>query len=876
MRILLFVFVILLTFIPVAFTQELLVRSDKYFTELFLRLNQKDIASVDKKDGVLTIFFSKNIKQPFKKDFNDKFIKSAVATENKFIINLQPNTDVSIVNDVEGIKIVTSAKKTNSDIFLSYGIGNPLLTSEKSPEEDAAQRAKLDEAEKYITEKRFVEAARVLSNLVEVTKNDFYKQEALYRLGQTYMLLSQLNDAYLSNAYNAFDEFARLYPDNFRSIDALQRAAEAKEKSNQLFEAINAYKRIFDSSQDMETKRKALSKIAELYRTIGQYEKAIEVYETYLKTFRSGSDAILADIGQIYYDLKDLNSAYERFSQLDIDKLIEDKESDSKRLFSVARTMEEHKKYDKAVKLYTAVYEKFPDAKETNDAIFKSSDILRRLNKNNEADTLLLKLKNQFPDRISGQKAAIEYAKKYLPTKDSAYWKEYFKDMLARNDDYGLHNEAEYLIIKSISNEKQIDNTLNAIDAYLGKYPDTPYYKELDKIGEDFTFLKASSLFNNKNYQAADRILKEFVTTYPESAHKPKANAMIEDIRYFNAENLYKSGKFKEVMSETEKFLLNSPKEAKVGRWIDLLDNASFKNAESNFNASNYSVTRVNAKEYLTNFPQGKHSSKVTEIFKNSTMIPIKNAYERGNYQETVTIFENNKDIILKSNDKNFKTETATLTGLSLYRLGLQDNAGKIYSLLEKDNNSNYGLLGYLTGDKNLQYPVNNFDEPSFTYLIEETGKKDKDFALRLVKQYTTNPKLAAKLEYGIAKTITGEIKRQEVLTDVYDIIKADSNARFDGSVDVFLDMGTMYFNKNDFKSAVFPLKEFLDQYKTLDDKRAEALYYIGASFSGLNDNERALSYYNEIVQTMPQSFYAGVVKNRIEDEMWKKDVKGR
>ena len=46
---------------------------------------------------------------------------------------------------------------------------------------------------------------------------------------------------------------------------------------------------------------------------------------------------------------------------------------------------------------------------------------------------------------------------------------------------------------------------------------------------------------------------------------------------------------------------------------------------------------------------------------------------------------------------------------------------------------------------------------------------------------------------------------------------------------------------KNDFKNAVLPLKQFVDNYREKDDRRAEALYYLGKSFINLGDVQRGL-----------------------------------
>ena len=46
------------------------------------------------------------------------------------------------------------------------------------------------------------------------------------------------------------------------------------------------------------------------------------------------------------------------------------------------------------------------------------------------------------------------------------------------------------------------------------------------------------------------------------------------------------------------------------------------------------------------------------------------------------------------------------------------------------------------------------------------------------------------------------------------------------------MDIGLIFYRKNDFKNAVIPLKQFTDSYKEKDDRRAEALSLVYLSSS--------------------------------------------
>ena len=54
----------------------------------------------------------------------------------------------------------------------------------------------LDAADRYIAAKQFPQGAQLLSQILASTQNQFYRQEAMYKLGQTYMLMGQYDALY--------------------------------------------------------------------------------------------------------------------------------------------------------------------------------------------------------------------------------------------------------------------------------------------------------------------------------------------------------------------------------------------------------------------------------------------------------------------------------------------------------------------------------------------------------------------------------------------------------------------------------------------------------------------------------------------------------
>ena len=83
-------FIIILAFsFSSLYAQELFLRKDKYFTEVYLKLDPKNIKSVNKGDNQVVISFNNRIKQGFQQNINDDFISNIQGSGTDFIINVK-------------------------------------------------------------------------------------------------------------------------------------------------------------------------------------------------------------------------------------------------------------------------------------------------------------------------------------------------------------------------------------------------------------------------------------------------------------------------------------------------------------------------------------------------------------------------------------------------------------------------------------------------------------------------------------------------------------------------------------------------------------------------------------------------------------------
>ena len=97
MRKLCLVIIILIVSFSSVYAQQLFLRKDKYFTEVYLKLDKANIKGIEKGANQVVISFRNNIKQPFTQDINDEFVSNIQGEGSSFIINIKPDAEFSIV-----------------------------------------------------------------------------------------------------------------------------------------------------------------------------------------------------------------------------------------------------------------------------------------------------------------------------------------------------------------------------------------------------------------------------------------------------------------------------------------------------------------------------------------------------------------------------------------------------------------------------------------------------------------------------------------------------------------------------------------------------------------------------------------------------------
>ncbi len=858
-----------------SYAQELLLRSNDFSVEAYIKVNSALVKSIQKGPSSVVIVFHQKIKEPFVQNLDNRFIDSVVARDNQFTFYVSKDADFSVINDVDGLKIVATKKLGDADILMSYGVGKPLLTESTSIVEDRDLEDKIADADVYVTEKRYARAANILNDVLKKSKNEFYRQEALYKLGKVYMLLGESDQDYYIDAYETFDNFVKLYPDNVRVADALFRSAEAKEHIGQLYEAIFTYEKVYNSLPDVESQKVAMIKMAELYVRLYQFDKAIDVYNDHAEQYIDNREFIYSELGKLHHSMDDYDSAYEAYINLDIAEFMDNPSTGSEELFRMADTFEKKRKYADALNLYERIYTNYPESTQTINAIKSTSKILTKLGREEEADQLLLKMGELYLDQEVGQKALLEYANKYFTSKDHDYWNEFFKPLLATGDTGMFSMDVKYLLLKALYNEKRYPEALIAANEFIDSYAFSPNIQEVMDIREEIMIMNLTKVFIDKDYENLEGMVNNFLALYPDTKYQDRIDDMADELYYRDIIALYTDNKLDETIAVVEKLIQeDNISEAKLDRLLKLLDDSYYKKLSMNIAVENFSSSVSLAKEYKNIFPNGKSYGKVENLLVDTIVTEIKNAYSDDKYDYVLELYNDSKELVGTLKDKTELNKILIDVARSAYNIGAVDVAENMYNELTPVATENYVMLGLLLNKNPNNFNINLLNAMNLEYVTSRIDPSQFDKAEEILDLYTSDISEATRIKYKLSKNVLNDDKREAILLDIYNVLKANSEAKFEGSNDILLDVGLINYRRNNFTAAVEPLNSYVIAREENDEKKAEALYYLGKSFINMNDQDRGYRYYRTLVKDIPDSIYAGIAKGEMEEDNWKDTLK--
>lgn len=853
-----------------AYAQEVLIKKNEFNSEIYLRISPGAVRDIAAKGSSITIRFKQEISNTFEKKLDDPYFISITGRGDKVDVILKPAADYAVFSDQSGIRIIAAAQKEKDDVLLSYGMGAPLLRKQNRYTEDPVVESSLRDIERLFKDNQTALALDKMHNLYTNTENEYYKQEALYRLANMYLEDAKTHPESYAEASRIYDQFISNYPDSNRIQQARMGSAKAKKESGLITEAIAAYQAIFNTSVDAETRRDALMQIADLYAGIGQYDRAIDAYNTYLANFKTGSDLVKAQIGKLNLLRGAKNEAYAMFDNTSASAILTILTPQEQIAF--AHILEEQGHTDRAIELYNAVVH--DGGEYAPQARYNLAEIAKQKGNLSEYSKILQGLGNDSVNTEYGLRALVEYAELHYADKMADDWRSFLQPVYNGEDVYDLRHRADLVQIKAMYDDNETDRIVPMIDEYIKQYSTSPDLPFLLKVKEDVLYGQAVTAQNEGDYDRALSLYKTILTEFPNTSRRSAIEKSMDDIYYTKAMAFYNNHQFASTIGAAETRILEEPPASQ--RWYTLREDAIYNNIVANLGTAGTKQTIFRTRDYLTEFPRGRYVSQLRDVLKSTFDYPFKSAYAAKNSAEALSLYGYNKAWLDIWPDQGYNDEIKTLAALSFINMGMRDNALSLYQTITPSITNEYAGLSYALCQPQKIFDVNKFTLEEFNAAVDAAASCDNvDYSLDLIHGYTSNKAASLKAEFDLMKNVSDDTKRIAILNNLYSQIQASTAAKFDGYEDVYLDVGVAAYKRNDFAGALVPLQQYVDTSTANDDKKAEALYYMGKSFFALNEKSRSMATFQRIIDSMPDSLYKNMARNELEDNSWKKSITG-
>lgn len=866
-------FIIFALFIAfAAHAQDIYLKKNRFFTELVIAGAAENIKDVKKGERTVTLMFAGKLTAGFSGKLDDRFISKITVQGDTITLDFAPDTDFTFMTEGVDAKIVASRKRKADDIKLGYGIEDALIKKGSGIIENTEAEKQLGIADELMAKGTYEQAAINLEGLLASDINSYYRQEALFRLGSAYYEMGSKSYKNYITASQIFDDFTNLYPDSYLFRDALIKSADSKEKADMYYEAIFAHEKIIRLVQNENIQKNSYRKIAEIYQTLGQTDRAIEARENYVKRFKDDRDPQTAMIGMLYADKGDYETSFRYFQGLTGRKVDYSKFSPDS-LYAMGEVFDKRGRTEEALYAFRRTYGYYPSYEKADMAMYRAAQMNEKMGNKSAADTLLLDTVNKYPKKPGGMLASIKYADTHVSEKSTADWEKFLTNALASKD-FEILEQADVVVIKSLFHEKAYDKTLERIDKFGKRSYSSPLMSIVFDIKQKIRLQQAKQAYDETRYDQAQEYVGMLLKEFPDSPYRREAKTIGQSISYGRTEARFKNGDFKGVIEYIENFLTDETEVIEPVKWSKLLDDAYYNMVKTDFDASRVPQALMNAKQYIAQFgTDGTHIADIINMAERLTLTVIRRKFEGNRFLDVIQAYSENQNIIDSSKQQPFKDTVKAYAAFSLYKMSMPDNAAELLATVGSTKTPVYWLTNLLIGDGSINFQVNTLDAETLVFLADEAEKKNPDTAIKLLNEYTKDPKLAAKQKFKISKNISDDAKREQLLVSIYQDVNKNPGKQFDGYEEVSLDMGILYYKKNSFKPAVEALSSFLQNHAQRDEKRAEGLYYMGKSYLKLKDNDNAVKNYMELLESVPNSVYASAARTELEEIQWRKSL---
>jgi len=843
------------------FTSELL------FTEIAVILEK-----VEKTDNTLTLRFNKVVGRKLKGQIKDDLFKRMDSGKKFIKITFADNTDFMVRKEGSNVRIVASPKRKNPEIKLGYGIEKPLIKKGSNSKENKEAEDAIGQIDQLTAAGEYDAALTMTEKYLEQPYSQFYQQEGVYRLANIHYKMGSISkDSYVLAA-QLFDNFVERYPESYKAREAMIMAAKAKVGGELYYDAVGDYEQIIKIVTDPEVLKDVYRQLTDLYVRLGQFQKAIDNTNSYVEKFKINIPEKQAEIGHYHVLKKENEKAFEIFFTLK-DKKLDWRAMAPEVIFSMAKTMEDRKYYDKASESYANLYRIYPSSSISDMAVYRNALVWYKQDKKAKGDELLeLAIKN-YPQKPGGMLASIEFARRNLNTKVTEDWRKFLALALA-SPDFNIKASAEVVIIKSLYREQSVEEAQEAINKFTRENFGSQQLKEVYEVEQRIRLDKAQRDFQAGKYEEARSTALKVSDEFPDSVYINEARNIAQDSLYNMIMFKFKQNEFKQVIMDVEDFYAEERHIMKPQQWFDLLDDSYHMQTKGFYEKGDFRRVLANAAHYFNNLKKGKHIPEMRKIYEDALVSIFGKEFNKANYLDVVRLFGTNRGIVNASKSSEFKDDIFGMAAYSLYKVGLYDKARGVLESVTNKSHPMYLVTMLLLDEKIPDFNVNLLDNRALELMTDSLEKTNIDLAVSVLDKYTKDRKKALQLKYRIGLGVFDDLKRENILYGVYTELSENKENRFKGSDEVFLSMGILYYNKNDMQSAIKALKTFIVEHQERDDKRAEGLYYLGKAKARTGDKEGAVKDFLEIVESMKLSVYAEASKKELDELKWYDSLK--
>lgn len=818
-------------------------------------------------NNTIEILFNNHISLSLSDNVSNDYISDISAEDSKIIIKTTKDTTSYVTVD-NGINIFVVKSQKVNNLSISSQIEGPFIKDPSKEDKNPEAENKLIEIRSLADNQQYDKAITEINNFIAGHKNDIYTQEAYFLLGEIYMKKGEINPRHYLQASSIFEDYANKFTESYHYPDALWNAAESKEKAGLYDEALYSYRSIYSLLPDSNLSFDALEKMAEIYTKIGQPAKAIEMYKEYLNKSKKGDFDIIGKIGLLYEQQKNYDKAYDFFQKL-MASINDYSTIDVQTLNSLANTLEHRGKTASAIEIYSKIFNLHPQNELAHSAMYNAALLHEKLGDIDIADELYLQCKQTYSDKLGGIKSAIRYAKRHLSSNTTEYWKSFLHEALNTNQDLYLKAEAHYLIVKSFFIENRFDEALQSIRNFEQTFFNSPFLNDAYDIEQQIYLKRAERYFKNDMLNESEEIINGLLQSFPETKYYDNAQRLLENIEIKRAEELLEQGDVRQTIKNAESYIGNNKKLYEKEQWFNILDKAYYELIKELSNAGNSQEVILHAKEYYNYTINGDNEEKITEYFKDALLNVMSEMMDKENYINVLSLYNANRENIDQWKDSAAKNSVLSYIAYALYKLGENDKSAKALSRITSQT-PEVKMMKILLNKEVNNFDVNELESNRFDFFIKELAGINPQSAYDYAKKYTKDAKKSLEARYNVVKEVNGNHLIETLYKDTENVSSGDIK----NISEFFLDAGEHFYNNNKYKKAEEALNRYMS-FENINDK-PKALYLMAKINIDNNNNQKAMQFFQQIVEEYPDNFYATMARQQLEDANWKKSLMNR